>query len=214
MRMNRSGAVAAGLMALAAGTLADGTIEGRVALPPARTAQVMSKRYDVVTTGGSVAVSPPLAVVYVEGDFPPAPTNPVAQVIQKDYRFEPALLPVRTGTRVEFVNEDDAYHSVFSYSKARRFDLGRYRPDERPVPSEVFPTQGLVTLRCDIHEHMRGLILVVDTPHFTTTDAAGGFRIEHVPAGRHQVKVWLSSTNTIERSVEVTEGRTTTLDFP
>src|SRR5216684_2494929 len=33
------------------------------------------------------------------------------------------------------------------------FDLGRYRPDERPVPSQVFDKPGLVTLRCDIRTH-------------------------------------------------------------
>ena len=44
------------------------------------------------------------------------------------------LLPIRVGTRVEFPNLDDTYHNIFSYSPAKRFDLGRYRSDERPVP--------------------------------------------------------------------------------
>lgn len=202
------------VLAWAVQAWAGGAIEGRVELPKTRAAQVMSKRYDVVTTGGAVAMSPPLAVVYVEGAFPPPATNPVARIIQKDYRFVPALLPIRKGTRVEFVNDDDAYHSIFSYSKPRRFDLGRYRSDERPIPSEVFPEPGLVTLRCDIHEHMRGLVLVLDTPHFTTTDEAGSFRLDGLPAGRHVVKVWLSSTNTLERTVEVAEGETAVLNVP
>ena len=204
----------AAALGCAGSALAQGVIEGHVALPPGKTTPVMSKRYDVVTVGGVVAPSPPRAVVYVEGPFPPPATNPVAQIIQKDYRFQPALLPVRAGTRVEFVNADEAYHSVFSYSPAKRFDLGRYRPDERPVPSEVFPTSGVVTLRCDIHEHMRGLVVVVDTPYFTTTDASGHFRLEGVPPGAHVLKAWINGTNTLQRPVEVRDQATVRADFP
>jgi hypothetical protein len=34
------------------------------------------------------------------------------------------------------------------------------------LATSVFDAAGLVVLRCDIHEHMRGLILVVNTPYF------------------------------------------------
>lgn len=196
------------------GAQAQGVIEGRVELPRTKTAPVMSKRYEIVTTGGAVAPSPPRAVVYLEGSFPRPATNPVARIVQKDYRFDPALLPVQAGTRVEFVNADESYHSVFSYSPTKRFDLGRYRAEERPVPSELFPTPGLVTLRCDIHEHMRGLVLVVDTPHFVTTDAEGNFRLEGIPAGSYLLKAWRSSTNTVQQQVEVKDQATLRVNFP
>lgn len=196
------------------GAFAQGVIEGRVELPRTKTTPVMSKRYEIVTTGGAVAPSPPLAVVYLEGTFPAPATNPIAQIVQKEYRFVPALLPIRTGTRVEFVNADDSYHSVFSYSPTKRFDLGRYRAEERPVPSELFPKPGLVTLRCDIHEHMRGLVLVVDTPHFVTTDEEGNFRLEGVPAGAYVLKAWLNSTNTLQQPVDVKDQATLRVNFP
>ena len=80
---------------------------------------------------------------------------------QKDLAFRAGLLAIEVGTKVEFPNEDDTYHNIFSYSPAKRFDLGRYPPEENPIPSVVFDKPGLVTLRCDIHEHMRGLILVL-----------------------------------------------------
>src|SRR5439155_1298283 len=99
-------------------------------------------------------------------------------------------LPVQVGTKIEFPNLDDTYHSIFSYSPAKRFDLGRYRPEERPIPSEIFDKPGLVTLRCDIHEHMRGLILVLNTPHFVVTDANGRFRLGGLPAGQYTLKAW------------------------
>ena len=189
-------------------------IEGRVALPATRSAPVMNKRYEIVSKGGVIATNPPLAVVYLEGDFPAPVETPVAEIKQQELTFIPHLLPVRVGTRVEFPNLDDTYHNIFSFSPPKRFDLGRYRADERPVPSQVFDTPGLVTLRCDIHEHMRAVILVLETPHFVVTDADGAFRIEGVPPGRYVLKAWLNSRQTLEQPVEIAAGRTVRVDFP
>lgn len=194
--------------------LAQATVEGRVALPKTTTAPVVNQRYEIVSKGGVVATNPPLAVVFLAGDFPRPAAPAVTQLIQKDLAFVPALLPVRTGTRVEFPNLDDQFHNIFSYSPPKRFDLGRYRPDERPVPSQVFDVAGLVTLRCDIHEHMRGVILVLDTPHFVMTDPAGNFRLTGLPPGRYTLKAWIDSKTTREHAVELGSGGTVRVDFP
>ena len=194
--------------------VAQAAIEGRVTLPKHRNAQVMTKRYEVVTKGGVLATYPPLAVVYLDGVGSKPGPRPTEQVTQKEMNFLPSLLPVQVGTRVEFPNEDDAYHNIFSYSPTKRFDLGRYRPDERPIPSQVFDKPGLVTLRCDIHEHMRGLILVLDTPHFTVTDAEGRFRLTGLPPGKYTLKAWIDSNTVREQPVEIRPGATLNVDFP
>lgn len=193
---------------------ADATIEGRVELPKARTAPVVTQRYEIISKGGVLSPNPPVAVVYLEGSFPPPAVPPVKRLEQKDLQFVPALLPVEKGTKVEFPNLDDTYHNVFSYSPAKRFDLGRYRPDERPVPSQTFDTPGLITLRCDIHEHMRGLILVLATPYFVTTDAKGQFRLTGLPAGQYKLKAWLNSKTTLEQPVQLQDGSTLNVRFP
>jgi plastocyanin len=194
--------------------LGNATIEGRVELPKSRSAPVQAKRYEIVTRGGVLSTQPPLAVVYLEGSFPQPASLPMKQVTQKDLTFIPALLPVRAGTKVEFPNLDDTYHNIFSYSPAKRFDLGRYRPDERPIPTQVFDKPGLVTLRCDIHEHMRGLILVLNTPYFVMTDTDGRFRLSGIPAGHYTLKAWIDSRTTREKPVELKNGQTLHVDFP
>src|SRR6266567_3201723 len=194
--------------------LAEAVVEGRVELPKSHSAPVMAKRYEIVTHSGVLSTQPPLAVVYLVGSFPKPSSPPARQVAQKDLTFVPALLPVQGGTRVEFPNLDDTYHSIFSYSPAKRFDLGRYRPEERPIPSEIFDKAGLVTLRCDIHEHMRGLILVLDTPYFAMTDAEGRFRLGGLPSGHYTLKAWIDSKTTHEQLVELTRGETVRVDFP
>ena len=193
---------------------ASATVEGRVELPKPRSAPVQAKRYEIVSKGGVLSTQPPLAVVYLDGFFPQPASLPTKEITQKDLTFIPALLPVRVGTKVEFPNLDDTYHNIFSYSPAKRFDLGRYRPDERPIPSQVFDKPGLVTLRCDIHEHMRGLILVLSTPYFVMTDTAGHFRLSGLPAGHYTLKAWIDSRTTQEKPVDLKNGQTLHVDFP
>lgn len=194
--------------------LSAATIEGRVALPKARATPVVNQRYEIVAQSGVLSTNPPVAVVYLEGSFPAPAVPPVAQIRQKDLTFIPSLLPVQIGTKVEFPNLDDTYHNIFSFSPPKRFDLGRYKPDEKPVPSQVFDVAGLVTLRCDIHEHMRALILVLPTPHFTVTDAEGRFTLAGLPAGRYTLRAWIDSRTTREQPVQLAPGGSVRVDFP
>ena len=193
--------------------MAGATVEGYVQLPESHSGPVIAKRYQIVTRGGVLSTEPPVAVIYLDGSFAKPISLPMKQVVQKNLTFVPSLLPVQVGTRVEFPSLDDTYHNIFSYSPAKRFDLGRYRPDERPIPSQVFDTPGLVTLRCDIHEHMRGLILVLDTPYFVMTETDGRFRLRGLPSGHYTLKAWINSRLTRERAVELKDGETLHVDF-
>jgi plastocyanin len=202
------------LYVIPASLFAGATVEGRVELPKSRSAPVQAKRYEIVTKAGVLSTQPPLAVVYLDGNFPRPASSPVKEVGQRDLTFIPALLPIQVGTRVEFPNLDDTYHNIFSYSPTKRFDLGRYRPEERPIPSVIFDQPGLVTLRCDIHEHMRGLILVLNTPHFVMTDTAGRFRLSKLPPGHYTLKAWVDSRTTREKPVDLKDGQTLHVDLP
>ena len=216
MKLSLLHIVPCALVALGGLASAEATIEGRVELPKGHAAPVVTRRYEIVTKGGVVSTDPPTAVVYLEGSVARATATGTgtAQMAQKDLGFVTPLLPVIVGTKVEFPNLDDTYHNIFSYSDTKRFDLGRYRPDERPIPSEVFDKPGLVTLHCDIHEHMRGLILVLATPYFTQSDTGGRYRLAGLPPGRYTLKAWVSSKTTFERPVELTNGATLHVDFP
>jgi len=190
------------------------SVEGRVELGRSHTAPVQNHRYEIVSRGGMVSTDPPLAVVYLEASFSKTAPTRIARMEQKDLAFVTPLLPVQVGTTVEFPNLDDTYHNIFSYSKPKRFDLGRYRSEERPIPSQVFDRAGLVTLHCDIHQHMRGVILVLDTPYFTQSDVDGTYRLSGLPAGRYLLKAWVNSKTTLERQVELKDGVTLRANFP
>jgi len=206
--------LSAALIMLPVSIFGQAAVEGRVELPKSHPAPLMAKRYEIVTHGGVLSTEPPVAVVYLEGSFPKPSSLPTKQIAQKNLMFVPSLLPVQVATKIEFPNLDDTYHSIFSYSPAKRFDLGRYRTEERPIPSAIFDKPGLVTLRCDIHEHMRALVLVLDTPHFVISNPEGRYRLGGLPSGHYVLKAWVDSKTTREQPLDLKNGQTAHVDFP
>jgi plastocyanin len=191
-------------------------IEGTVQLPKPSFDRGLNQRYNASPDIALAPTNPPAAVVYLEGDFRSAAasaTKSTGQVAQKNIAFAPDLLPVLVGTAVEFPNMDDTYHNVFSYSKVKRFDLGRFRKDEKPT-TVVFDKPGAVTIHCEIHERMRGTILVLETPYFQKTDTAGRYRLEHLPAGSYVLKAWVAGDDIRQHPVELKTGTTLRVDFP
>lgn len=189
-------------------TWAGATIEGKVTLPASR-GPAASPRYQNKPQIGPA--DPPAAIVYLEGNFQ-APAAGAVEVGQKNYQFAPGLLAVQKGAVVKFPNYDDDYHNVFSLSKSKRFDLGRYRKDEAPA-SQVFDTPGVVKLYCEIHEHMRGTILVLETPHFVKTGPGGNYTLKNLPPGSYKLKAWIDEKMVLEKPVELKDGETLKVDF-
>jgi len=190
-------------------------IEGRVKLPPPEPLNSPPPRY-AGQVGEIAPPDAPVAVVYLEGQFPKkarSPSRHTNEVKQVGTQFRPALLPVQVGTAVAFPNGDDFYHNVFSYSKTKRFDLGRYRKYERPPPVEVFDKPGVVKLYCDIHQHMRGVILVLETPYFIRTETNGFYRLQDLPSGKYVLKAWVDEKHVYERPVELEPGKLLEVNF-
>ena len=192
----------------------DAAVVGVVRLPPPTLERPLDQRYQT-SESVVVPINPPAAVVYLEGDFA-APAalavKTTAEMSQKNMQFSPDLVAVRVGSAVTFPNLDDTYHNVFSYSRTKRFDLGRYRRDERPG-TVVFDKPGLVTVHCEIHDRMRGTILVLETPYFQKTDTTGRFQLDHLPAGHFLLKAWVSEADVRQQPVDLKSGTTLRVDF-
>jgi len=154
------------------------------------------------------------AIVYLEsaprGAF--EPSEPGRAVMdQRNETFVPHVLAIMTGTTVDFPNSDRIYHNVFSLSKARRFDLGRYAVGNSKQVR--FDQPGIVRVFCDIHSHMNAFILVFSHPFFAVTDLEGRYRIENVPPGNYGVIAWSEGVSSEPRPAIVPEGGAAELDF-
>src|ERR1035441_11035305 len=84
-----------------------------------------------------------------------SPTNVQAvtttKVAQHSAVFSPHILPAMAGTKVEWPNNDDIFHNVFSMSDAKQFDLDLYK-DNPPDKFVVFDQPGKVDVYCRSEE--------------------------------------------------------------
>jgi plastocyanin len=131
---------------------------------------------------------------------------------QRNETFEPHVLAITTGTVVDFPNSDRIYHNVFSLSKTRSFDLGRYATGRSK--SIKFDRPGIVRVFCEIHSHMSAFILVFSHPFFTLTDADGHYRLDNVPPGTYTVVAWHEGDASDPTAVTVPSGASAELDLP
>jgi plastocyanin len=147
------------------------------------------------------------SVVYLEagplGAFDQS-VAPPGSLDQRNEAFFPYVLAVRAGALVHFPNRDRTYHNVFSFSKVKRFDLGRYPQGQ--TRSVRFDKPGVIRVFCDIHAHMSAFILVFAHPFFATTDNDGRYKISGVPPGRYSVSVWTDGSVRDTHSLEVPAG--------
>lgn len=188
---------------------AGGGVQGTVALdivkPPAVAAGYKPQTVKPIQPENATP-----AIVWLEKEgmvYPKTRAGEVVRIQQSGYQFRPAISAVQTGASADFPNQDDEFHNVFSYSKPRRFDLGRFRKNELS-PRITFDKPGLVKVYCEIHQHMRCRILVLDTPWFAVTDSLGRFKITHIPPGEYTMKAMLPSEKTVQTRLTIIEGKT------
>jgi plastocyanin len=194
---------------------ARGGIRGRLLIT--RVARPVERRPEVAEPGSAGVRSLPdlrRGVVYLEtaprGAFEEREPGR-ATLDQRNETFVPHVLAILAGTVVDFPNSDKTFHNVFSYSRAKRFDLGRYATGRSK--SVRFDRPGVVRVFCDIHSHMNAFILVFSHPFFDTTDVEGRFRIENVPAGTYTVIGWYEGEARAARAVTVPTGGVVDLEL-
>ncbi|MCI5081897.1 MAG: hypothetical protein MRY78_09400 [Saprospiraceae bacterium] len=128
-----------------------------------------------------------------------------ASITQKEQTFLPKVLPVTKGTTVYFLNEDEFFHNIYSLTPGSRFNIGR-RPPGNPYPIQIKRT-GLITLSCDIHPHMSGTILSLDTPYFERVDSEGRYKITSLPDGKYEMRVYYPDEKIQRRNIQINNGQ-------
>ena len=135
-----------------------------------------------------------------------------ARMDQRNETFLPHVLAIDAGTVVDFPNNDKTYHNVFSLSRTRKFDLGRYASGKSK--SLRFDRPGIVRVFCDIHSHMSAFILVFSHPYYSKAEADGRYRIDNVPPGTYTVAAWHEGETRETKTVTIPpQGGDVDLDF-
>jgi plastocyanin len=145
------------------------------------------------------------AVVYAD-DLPDETAPPQARATMKQLHlhFSPQVLPVLQGTTVDFANQDETAHNVFSPSPPA-FDLGTFGDGVR---SFLFQAPGPHVILCNVHLEMVAWVLVLRNPSFTSVDDDGRFSLK-LPPGHRRLVLWRPREREITKDIEVLpEGRT------
>ena len=195
------------LFYLAGGAPANGAVRGRVDV---RQAGADRDRRPNTSDLGMPAPLGPVdrrSVVYLD----PAPRGafderdePRARIDQRNETFMPHVLAIVAGTTVDFPNSDLTYHNVFSLSRPKSFDLGRYAVGKSK--SVRFDRPGIVRVFCEIHSHMSAFILVFAHRYFAVTEPDGTFHLDNVPPGTYSVFVWNEAMPLESKRVTIPES--------
>jgi len=83
----------------------------------------------------------------------------LVEIEQIDRQFNPQVRIIDSGQSVDFPNRDETQHHVYSFSKAKTFEIKLYK--DTPIEPIQFSTPGIVALGCNIHDQMQGFIHVL-----------------------------------------------------
>ena len=171
--------------------------------------------------------SPANVLVYLtkapSGSMDPSKTNFVMD--QRNLEFIPHVMPILVGASVQFPNNDEVDHNIFSMSRTKKFNLGSYKPgDSKAV---LFDKPGIVEVRCDVHAEMAAYILVMKNPYFAVTDKKGNFQIPDanylqqaglkdqadLATGKYFIKTWHEKLKTQKKAITISEDGDVTIQL-
>ena len=152
-------------------------------------------------------------VVYVKGPQAPADWKKGGTYVvdQKTCHYTPRVIIVPVGESVTFTSQDDVLHNVKSGYQS--FNEAVTKGSEHKLVCKE-PT--IAGLECNVHPFMKGLLVVAEHPWYVLTDATGGYKLEHVPAGtwhlfaHHEV---LGKADKKGADVTVTADKETVVDI-
>ena len=189
------------------------TVSGRVTIGIPVSTRRPTNTYS--RTARSVKLAPAselLNVIVYLKDAPRSAVAPTrAEIRQVNETFVPRAVAVTVGSEVSFPNGDPFYHNVFSLSRPRTFDLGRYPSGQ--TRAVRFARPGLVKVFCQIHSHMSASIMVFDHSWYAIPDEGGRFELNDLPPGTRRLAAWHERLGETAVDLRLESGRPATIDF-
>jgi hypothetical protein len=169
---------------------------------------------DTATNGNALAN----ALVWVDGvsTGKPLPEKRRETLTIERCRFEPRVMAVVAKSTINVFSRDQVAHGPKFYREGAAEPIESIHTVDagQVVPSEKIAAEpGFVEMRCAEHPFARAFIAVFDHPYFAVTDAQGAFKIDGLPVGTYNVKVWHERLEKpIEQRVAVGPGGVARLD--
>ena len=128
----------------------------------------------------------------------------------RDCRFEPRMLAVRTGQMFELKNSDPVAHNAAVYAR-RNTPFSEIIPMNQPLQKKFAKSETLpVRVDCSIHAWMKAWLIVADHPYVAVTGEDGSFEIRNVPVGEWKFRFWQERPGFLQTLI--TEGKPAPLE--
>lgn len=130
--------------------------------------------------------------------------------------FEPIVGIAYKGANFKIKNSDELLHNtnlgMLLTETTRRSVYNLALPNKDQVITKPVRSAGLIIVKCDAHEWMRGYVYASEHPYVAITDASGNFEIKDLPAGKYKVRIWHEGFKEVTKTVEVSSGKPSGLD--
>lgn len=140
------------------------------------------------------------------------PSAPVV-VNQKDCTYTPRVQGAVLGQKLEIRNEDPTLHNVHTYEGTHSLFNNAQPAGAPPILKPLPQDEGVVKVKCDVHEWMLAYVVVGHNPYFAVSDETGRFKIDHVPVGKYELQAWQERYGTRLATVEVKPNQTAQVRF-
>ncbi len=132
---------------------------------------------------------------------------------QKYCQYEPRIVGVRVGQKIEFLNSDPVFHNVKSLSK-NNAEFNVAMPNKNDRITQVFSKpEILLQTKCSVHPWMSAWVAVIDHPFFSVTNDNGEFKIIGLPPGSYSLEAWHEIFGTQIKEIEIKANEVLSLEF-
>ena len=143
----------------------------------------------LVSEGGGIQ-SVVVSLLNIPRGLPMDIADPPPKLDQQKCVFIPHVLIVPADTEFEVLNSDPVMHNFHATgAKNPGINVNQRKTKNKQLPVK-FPHPEIMRVVCDVHSWMQAWIVVAEHPYYALTDEGGLFRLENVPAGSYQIKIW------------------------
>ena len=120
-------------------------------------------------------------------------------------KFVPHIAMVPAGKELTILNSDGILHNVHTHSELNE-PINVAQPGFQKEMTQVFEEPEIFMVTCDVHEWMKGYIVVMAHPYYAITDENGNFELTDAPAGTYTLEYWHETLGTATQEVTVPAG--------
>lgn len=124
---------------------------------------------------------------------------------QKGCVFLPHAATIRVGQTILVKSSDAVQHNLHTFPQRNDPSnlLIKASEDKGVALKYTKPESDPIEVKCDIHAWMSSYHLILDHPFMAVTDKDGNFKIEGLPAGTHEFRVWHERAGLLEKEYKV-----------